>query len=103
MSFTSIDQFWTSFGNSIRARNIHINIPPIKSAYDFRAFLENANKDLFHGWRVVLFIDEFHNLGLHGSQDVIDSVLDLFRDMKHKQNSYLLQVFLPLHLFPRIS
>jgi len=91
VDFTSVESFWTTFGDSFRGANAHGKIPPIKSANDFRAILESANLNLFLGRHVVLFIDEFDLLS-QAPQSVIDSVFNLFRGLKHQRGSYLLQV-----------
>ena len=91
MDFKSINKFWISFGDSFRADNTHVKIPAIRSANDFRAMLEPSNSDLFSGKNVVIFLDEF-DLLCKAPPAVIDSVLNLFRGIKHKRDTYLLQV-----------
>ena len=49
-----------------------------------------------------MFIDEFDKL-YRAPQDVIDSVLDLFRGLKHQRDSYLLQARRYYSFFSRPS
>lgn len=53
--------------------------------------LHEQHESRYQHLRVVLFIDEFDKL-YRAPQDVIDSVLDLFRGLKHQRDAYLLQV-----------
>src|SRR5438105_4791840 len=87
-----MDNFWSSYGNTLRRNNMHISIPTISSADNFADMLHMSQQQrIFNGKKAVLFIDEFDEL-YKAPQDVLDSLLNVLRGIKQEQTKYNLQV-----------
>eukprot|EP01128_Nolandella_sp_AFSM9_P007604 TRINITY_DN421_c0_g1_i5.p1 TRINITY_DN421_c0_g1~~TRINITY_DN421_c0_g1_i5.p1 ORF type:complete len:618 (+),score=132.83 TRINITY_DN421_c0_g1_i5:76-1929(+) len=90
IDFDSKKEFWTSFGDSLRRNNKHIDLPRLESSRDFGELLQTQNSSLFSNLPVVLFIDEFDKL-YRAPDEVADSILDVLRGIKQERAAYCLQ------------
>jgi hypothetical protein len=87
VNFDNKNVFWKSFGKTLYNRNPEYNLPPIHSAIDFANMFASQNlKTVFKGKPVVLLIDEFDILN-YAKSEIIDSVLRVFRGLKHEFNT----------------
>ena len=100
VSFTSIDAFWSNFGDQLQRRNLHVQVPRITSANDFDKFLHISNKDkIFGNKRVVIFVDEFDLLYYAKDESVIDDVLNVLRGIKQTKETSSLHSFVGIGPF----
>lgn len=91
VDFRDIDKFWRSFGNTLRRDNLTIDLPRLHSADDFAELFGLKDSLQTFSKPVVLFIDEF-DLLYYAPTEVIESVLNVLRGIKHTREAYSLHV-----------
>jgi hypothetical protein len=91
MDWSSVSNFWTVFGRSLKLTNSECFIPEIHSGFDFINMFHESHGNKYFLKRVVLFVDEFDSL--YQAQAIVDSFLDTLQAIKQERHQFKLHSF----------